>query len=96
MTRKNDQFEAGQEMARKVADVLNSFSDEPTRGFVEQMGREHRTLQQTFTGLCIAWLKDCKAKFEEGRYDGRNEASCDLAAKLLGNLEDRDLYLPCI
>jgi len=93
-----DPQEEGRKAAKALADTLNSFSDRSIiEGFIEEMeNRTHRTLQQGFTRLCVEWLKACRNNFEEGRYDGRNEASCDLAAKLLGNLEDRDLHIPCI
>ncbi len=57
---------------RQVASMVNSFSFNP-KAFCQEMTHEHRTLQQTFTNLCIEWLKTCAS--EDYRYDGRNEQS---------------------
>lgn len=35
------------------------------------MSTEHRTLQQSFTRLCIEWIKYVAS--DEYRFDGRNE-----------------------
>lgn len=62
-----------------VSDMLNNFSFSP-KGFCEQMQLEHRTIQQSFTRLCIEWLQTCAdANY---RYDGRNEASHKIAVEL--------------
>lgn len=62
-----------------VSTMLNDFSFS-ARGFCEGMTREHRTLQQSFTRLCIEWLQTCAdANY---RYDGRNEASHKIAVEL--------------
>jgi predicted ATPase len=45
---------------------------------VPAIARDHRTLQQAFTGVCVAWLEHL-AKLGEGEYDLRNAASVDLA-----------------
>lgn len=62
-----------------VSLMLNDFSFS-AKGFCEGMTREHRTLQQSFTRLCIEWLQTCAdANY---RYDGRNEASHKIAVEL--------------
>lgn len=62
-----------------VSTMLNDFSFS-AKGFCEGMTREHRTLQQSFTRLCIEWLQTCAdANY---RYDGRNEASHKIAVEL--------------
>ena len=63
----------------KVSLMLNDFSFS-AKGFCEGMTREHRTLQQSFTRLCIEWLQTCAdANY---RYDGRNEASHKIAVEI--------------
>lgn len=82
------------EQVRQVSEMLNSFSFE-YQGFCEEMTREHRTLQQSFTRLCIHWLSTCAS--DEYRYDGRNEASHEIAKALLSS-QDADFigHIPMI
>ena len=74
------------ENAQKVAEMLNSFTFD-YEGFCKAMGNEHRTLQQSFTRLCIHWLCTCAS--DEYRYDGRNEASHEVAKALIDS-QDAD------
>ena len=81
------------ENVQNVSSMLNSFSFN-TKEFCELMCREHRTLQQSFTRLCIEWLCTCAS--DEYRYDGRNEAS-HIVAKALIESQDADFIgLPFI
>ena len=41
--------------------------------FVKAMSSQHRTFQQDFTRLAVAWLEACAS--DEYRFDGRNEGS---------------------
>ena len=75
-----------EENVRKVSDMLNNMSFDP-EGFCKEMTKEHRTLQQSFTRLCIEWLCTCAS--DEYRYDGRNEAS-HIIAKALIESQDAD------
>ena len=59
--------------AKTVTDYLNGMRAHESE-FIEAMSREHRTLQQEFTGLCLLWIKHC-AELKEFEYDGRNEYS---------------------
>lgn len=69
-----------------VADMLNDFSFNPEK-FCEAMTMSHRTLQQSFTRLCIHWL--CTCADDNYRYDGHNEASHEIAKALI-NSQDAD------
>ena len=82
------------ENVRKVADMLNSFSFSPDE-FCKEFTKEHRTIQQNLTRLCIHWLCTCAS--DDYRYDGRNEASHEIAKALLKN-QDADFigYIPFI
>ena len=62
-----------------VSTMLNDFGFS-AKGFCESMTRKHRTLQQSFTRLCIEWLQTCADA--EYRYDGRNEASHTIAVEI--------------
>ncbi len=74
-----------------ISTFVNSLSNEGEE-FSEQMGCEHRTLQQSFTRLCVAWLMHL-SKVPEGHYDLRNQGSVLLGRKFAEKLED-NIYLP--
>ena len=78
--------------ASEVSGMLNSFSFSD-RMFCEAMGMEHRTLQQSFTRLCLAWLKHCSGEDYERLADGRNEASHRTAKAIIEYCEEADIYL---
>ncbi len=86
--------ERGRELAREVSNMLNSYGDENVKAFVEEMNREHRTLQQNFMKLVVAWIR-LQAEKTEYQYDLRNEASVLLAKQIVDNFEDW-LHLPLI
>ena len=81
-----------QENVNNVSRMLNNFGFN-NDAFCELMTREHRTLQQSFTRLCIAWLATCAS--DDYRYDGRNEASHEVAKMLLDG-KDNDIHIPFI
>lgn len=76
-------------IAEKFTGELNCFGFD-YKGVCEAMLREHRTLQQNFTRLCVEWFLTL-ANAEEWNFDGRNEASRELAKKLQNELEDAAL-----
>ena len=71
--------ERNKQNAEQVAEMLNVFGFD-NDGFCDAMCRQHRTLQQNFTRLCIAWLATCAS--DDYRYDGRNEASHKIAVDI--------------
>ena len=79
------------ENVRKVSDMLNSFSFSPEE-FCKEFTKEHRTIQQNLTRLCIHWLCTCAS--DDYRFDGRNEAS-HVIAKALIESQDAD-FIGCI
>lgn len=58
--------------ANEVSDMLNILGFYP-EGFCAEMTKDHRTIQQNFTRLCIEWIKTCAS--DDYRYDERNRAS---------------------
>lgn len=72
--------EKTKEQVSQVTSMLNSFTFD-YEGFCKEMCLEHRTLQQSFTRLCIHWLSTCAS--DEYRFDGRNEASHEIAKALI-------------
>lgn len=58
--------------AEAVSNMLNSMGFNPEL-FCEEMKKDHRTLQQNFTRLCLEWIKTCAS--EDYAHDDRNRAS---------------------
>lgn len=69
-----------EDLAKVVAGAINSFGFD-SKAFCKQMQNEHKTLQQTYTNLCLAWIK-CLAESEDRYFDGRNEASRRIAKEI--------------
>jgi len=82
-----------QEVADQVSSMVNG-SRSVGKEFVACMAREHRTLQQSFTGVCFEWIKHL-ASLKAGEYDMRNEAAVQACKKIMENHE-YDLSLPYI
>lgn len=70
-----------------VSHTINNMSFNP-KEFVTFMGQEHRTLQQSFTRLCIAWIEHCADP--KYRFDLRNEDSHELGQFIMKALNERD------
>ena len=70
--------------ASYMEDFINNMGC-PITEFVALMTRKHRTLQQSFTKLCMQWIE--KVASPEYTYDGRNEASHKQCKRLLDNWE---------
>jgi hypothetical protein len=86
----------GKELAKALSDGLNDFICETTvKAFLDGMTVQHRSLQQTFTGVCLQWLARIAA--EDYPTDGRNEYAQKVARKAIAGLElPYDLKLPHI
>lgn len=76
-----------------MADAVNKFSFDQ-KEFNKIMSNQHRTLQQSFTRLCVDWLRHCGS--EEYRYDGRNEASHQMGKAVTEFLKTYQGGLPFI
>lgn len=76
----------GKEAAQAVSNIVN-YGGTGVQGFLEEMGRDHRTLQQSFTRLCLQWLEQVATRKGPMFIDPRNEASQKVAEKLIGNPE---------
>lgn len=84
--------EQEQQVANQIMDYVNAHGRSP-EGLVAALSRDHRTLQQHFTRIAIAWFQYL-AKLEHGEYDPRNEGSVRLAKEIAPHLEKA--YLPYI
>jgi len=82
---KDDAKEA-QELAAEVMSFCNCMSVDK-QAFVGAVLREHRTLQQNFMELVLAFLVRCAKAYEDHAYDARNQSTCKLAHEIVtGNL----------
>ena len=81
-----------EELARTVADATNvmGFNEEE---FCGAMARQHRTLQQGFTRLCLRWLYDLS---EREHFDARNTASVEAGKAVKEALGPCGYALPTI
>lgn len=79
------------ELVQQFTDYVNSFNDKSQEFIqvIEAMSHEHRTLQQSFTKLCLKWLEHCAS--DEYRTDGRNEDSQRIARELLSGFRDKQI-----
>jgi hypothetical protein len=60
--------------------------------FIQQMNSQHRTLQQAFTKLCLAWIENCAG--ENYRHDLRNEASHKVSKELIQKFLENNYNFP--
>jgi len=77
-----------------MARLLNGSGGAWAEQFVATMAREHRTLQQLFTGLCLKWLYHLAAHPEH--QDLRNQASVETATRVVAALGPYGATLPLI
>lgn len=84
----------GKDVAELMTKFVNSFSIDE-KNFIEKMGGEHRTLQQSFTKLCWLWFVKMAELGSAGRFDDRNKASVELAQKVVQAFKD-EAYFPMI
>ena len=68
------------EFQQMASDFVNAFNPD-SKGFIDRMSTEHRTIQQSFTKLCLQWIEHVADT--EYRTDGRNEASQKVASELI-------------
>ena len=91
---KDDREREIKEMVKAMSDFVNNIAlYQSSEEFARLMGCEHRTLQQNFTRLCVAWFEHL-SKVPDNRYDLRNEASIKLAKEFVEKLGK--IYLPII
>ena len=69
-----------EELVNEITNYINRFSLNPDE-FNEKMGRQHRTLQQSFTRLCFAWIE--YVADENYPHDLRNQASHEIAKDMI-------------
>ena len=75
--------ENGKELAGKITDLVNYSGGQGQEAFLEQMSREHRTLQQSFTRMCLQWLEQVAERKGPQFLDARNEASQKITSQMM-------------
>jgi len=95
--RMNEEWKKTHNATVELVQRLNCFSNrDRIADIVHALRSEHRTLQQDFTRLCIAWFEKL-AGLENYDYDLRMEASVKLAKALEHSPDFNDnKYLPTI
>ncbi len=78
----------GQTVAQEMSRLLNTYGSQERKVFLEEMSRDHRSLQQSFTRLCVDWLQKLAATES---FDLRNQASVELAKELKPLLDSKPL-----
>jgi hypothetical protein len=68
------------EVALVMSDFVNNFSCDKQE-FVKEMAKDHRTLQQSFTKLCLMWIEYVSS--DDYRFDGRNQDSHETCKKMV-------------
>lgn len=72
----------GQDAARAFLDFVNNMTSDD-EGFAEAVTSDHRTLQQSTMKIFPLCIKKWAEAHAAGRYDGRNEYTCKLAAEIM-------------
>ena len=68
-----------------LTEYVNTFGDVHTE-FIKNMETEHRTLQQSFTKLCLKWIEHVGSS--EYRFDDRNKQSHETCRLMLELFKD--------
>jgi hypothetical protein len=79
-------------IANEMSNFVNSYSSDH-QAFIAEMGKDHRTLQQSFTKLCLKWIEYVAS--EDYRHDLRNQDSHEVCQKIVqGFKKDNDNWKP--
>ena len=72
-------------LVNDITNFVNSYTADEKQ-FIEQMSREHRTLQQSFTRLVLRWIEFCAS--EDYQYDLRNQDSHTICKTLVKSFRE--------
>jgi hypothetical protein len=75
-------------LVNTISDNLNEYSFDVEK-FVSSMSCDHRTIQQKFTGLCLAWIDVVGSS--DYCFDGRNEFSHAQCEKIKKFMEEQHI-----
>ena len=82
-------------VAKILGDFANRSSARSDKELVEELGKQHRTIQQAITRIFVEWMRHLHGQ-AGGNYDARNEASVMLARAMFEEILPEKLYLPLI
>ena len=87
-------FEIEEVVFNTISDALNSGLD--INKLIERHTRDHRTLQQKFTTLCLKWIETVGAS--NYGFDGRNECSHEQCEKITNFMKENNItsWMPFI
>ena len=85
----------GQEAAQALASFCNDYGADD-EGFMDEIHRTHRTLQQGVGRLMVQLIKQWAQDYQSGNYDDRNKAVCELSRDIVKKVQPEMLYLPLI
>lgn len=74
------------EIVLNISSYVNTYNV-PYAKFNHKMSSEHRTLQQTFTKLCLSWIEHVAS--DEYQSDPRNEQSKEICIELMNLFKDK-------
>ena len=77
-------------IGKEIEDAINNTCCNPEQVAEYMAHKAHRYLQQEFGKICLAYIRMKAEDYKNGRYDGRNEWFCKLAAK--GITIDEDIF----
>ena len=82
-------------LADDITNGINTFTFDMEK-FVQAMATEHKTLQQKFTGLCLAWIETVGN--EHYPIDGRNSHSHYICKDIVKFMKEHDInsHVPTI
>ena len=92
---KKAEKDAAKELAAAMSRYVNGMGNS-VEDVVKHLSNEHRTLQQSITKLCVAWLEECAKKQKAGDFDLRNQASVELGQKFVERLKNEERWMPFI
>jgi hypothetical protein len=95
LAKKSEAYQAGAIRAIAAAQSLSNSVNEmgfDYETFAQVLASDHRTLQQNSMRAFIAFCQELAKSYETDFYDGRNEASCKLAAEIV----KLPVYLPSV
>lgn len=74
-----------QELAYQMSNFVNNFNSNHEE-FISEMGKDHRTLQQSFTRLCFKWIEFVGS--DDYRHDLRNQDSHKICKRIVEHFKE--------
>lgn len=91
-------YDKGSEIAQELTTALNSmtYEKEVIQGFVDQITKSHRTLQQSTMRAVSALIFRWAEMKDKGHYDLRNEATVNSCSIMKRSMEKENICIPFI